>query len=355
MKPPEESLGPPYPFFLRLARWVWPEIVQEPPIYQVPGVSDVVTCAVMLVLSAAGVVWLAAGTDWPALATDWPLLLLLAALYVLLGRIDLFMVVEVDRGRYTDWSGSLNSVVLWTAILITGPAAGWFALADLFYTYLRNRRKDYMPGTRWRRRRNLMINAAVLPLATMCGAGVYTALGGVFPMPGFAPPVLGAALAGILAGFAVETALWLPLLVFLRGLQLRQATGKPALARAWWRFFTLGFLTPNLSLPFALLGAGLYSQDGLSMLLFFMAGLLLVALVANRLSRAAERARQQSRQLELLEQLGRGLLAAPPELTTLPELLQQYAPAMFTYCDVEIRLFPAETLYHGPLPFPPVG
>jgi hypothetical protein len=205
-------------------------------------------------------VWLAAGTDWPALATDWPLLLLLAALYVLLGRIDLFMVVEVDRGRYTDWSGSLNSVVLWTAILITGPVAGWFALADLFYTYLRNRRKDYMPGTRWRRRRNLMINAAVLPLATMCGAGVYTALGGVFPMPGFAPPVLGAALAGILAGFAVETALWLPLLVFLRGLQLRQATGKPALARAWWRFFTLGFLIPNLSLPFALLGAGLYSR-----------------------------------------------------------------------------------------------
>ena len=57
--------------------------------------------------------------------------------------------------------------------------------------------------------------------------------------------------------------------------------------------------------------------------------------------------------LEKLERLGRAILNAPADASTLPELLKEHVSSMFPRSQVEIRLdydppFPAQTLLHHP-------
>ncbi|MGD8472911.1 MAG: SpoIIE family protein phosphatase [Anaerolineae bacterium] len=49
-----------------------------------------------------------------------------------------------------------------------------------------------------------------------------------------------------------------------------------------------------------------------------------------------------------LEQLARALLDAPPDASLLPELLQAHVPPMFPHCQVQILLFPDQTLLRHP-------
>ncbi|UCC62804.1 MAG: SpoIIE family protein phosphatase [Anaerolineae bacterium] len=51
---------------------------------------------------------------------------------------------------------------------------------------------------------------------------------------------------------------------------------------------------------------------------------------------------------ERLERLARALIDAPPDASTLPELLAEHVPGMFPYSRIEIRVFPARTLLHYP-------
>jgi serine phosphatase RsbU (regulator of sigma subunit)/DNA-binding NarL/FixJ family response regulator len=53
-------------------------------------------------------------------------------------------------------------------------------------------------------------------------------------------------------------------------------------------------------------------------------------------------------QTERLEQFVRALVDAPPEVAVLPELLSQHAPGILLNCQIEVRLFPEETLLSHP-------
>jgi len=59
-------------------------------------------------------------------------------------------------------------------------------------------------------------------------------------------------------------------------------------------------------------------------------------------------------QAEKLEQLARALIDAPPDASTLPELLAEHVPSMFPGCQVQIRLFPEQTLLRYPQDSPPI-
>ena len=59
-------------------------------------------------------------------------------------------------------------------------------------------------------------------------------------------------------------------------------------------------------------------------------------------------------QAEKLEQLALALLDAPPDASKLPALLSEHIPPMFPGCQVQIRLFPEQTLFHYPQDSPPV-
>src|SRR5215212_10266566 len=91
---------------------------------------------------------------------------------------------------------------------------------------------------------------------------------------------------------------------------------------------------------------------GLGAYLFLIAGALLVSLLAQRLSRAVERSGQRSRELAQLEQLGRAIIAAPSDASTLPEILAELVPPMFLSVLIEIRLRSGQTLLHTPAQLP---
>jgi serine phosphatase RsbU (regulator of sigma subunit)/DNA-binding NarL/FixJ family response regulator len=59
-------------------------------------------------------------------------------------------------------------------------------------------------------------------------------------------------------------------------------------------------------------------------------------------------------QAERLEQLARALIDAPPDASELPELLAEHVPTMFPGCQVQIHLFPEQTLLRHPKDSPPI-
>jgi serine phosphatase RsbU (regulator of sigma subunit) len=69
--------------------------------------------------------------------------------------------------------------------------------------------------------------------------------------------------------------------------------------------------------------------EGMLEFVYIILGLILVAILARRLSQAAEYSRQQSSQIEQLEKLGRAILDAPPDGSNLPEVLNEHVLAMF--------------------------
>jgi hypothetical protein len=120
------------------------------------------------------------------------------------------------------------------------------------------------------------------------------------------------------------------------------------------RYMAIAIALPGLIDPFAILAAGLYARMGMAAYLFFAAGLLLVALLSRQLSKFAVRSRQRSRELEKLEQLGRAMINAPPDASTLPQVLGEHVPGMFSDEQMEIRIFPDQTVYRHPLDRPPL-
>ena len=120
------------------------------------------------------------------------------------------------------------------------------------------------------------------------------------------------------------------------------------------RFWVAALGVPFVVDPFAVLAAGLHTQNGLGVYLFFVAGLLVAALLAHRLSQAVQRSQQRSRELQKLETLGRAILSAPPDASGLPDVLREHVSGMIPRGQLEIRVFPDQTLLRDPEEGPPV-
>jgi serine phosphatase RsbU (regulator of sigma subunit) len=85
-----------------------------------------------------------------------------------------------------------------------------------------------------------------------------------------------------------------------------------------------------------------------------MVGLLIVAFLTRRLSMVAENSRQQSRQLEKLEQLSRDLLEVIPDTSSLPQILEKHLPGMFPSGRVSLWIDPNSTLLNFPVDWPEI-
>ncbi len=59
-------------------------------------------------------------------------------------------------------------------------------------------------------------------------------------------------------------------------------------------------------------------------------------------------------QAKKLERLAHAIINAPPDASTLPELLSEQVPDMFPHCQVEIQIFPNQTALHHPANWPSV-
>jgi serine phosphatase RsbU (regulator of sigma subunit) len=294
----------------------------------------------------AALVWLVLATSWPLLRQEWFIFLLLLLLYAIFNVLSFTFRREAGKGSQTIIGGSMEGLVSWSAILIFGPTAIWLVVLYLLAHAIRTWPRLIDKG--WRRTTllmNLVQPLAVSTFSALLALWVYGRLGGIHPLPGLSWSALWPA--------AVAT-----ILLHLFGLMLMI----PVLYGQNWAIQSLNqqvYLSPgdalrlvvfaqgfnSATLPFAILAAGLFAVHGLGIYLFFMAGGLLVNFLAYRFSQSLNEQQQRALELSLLEQLGREMLAAPPDLATLPDLLEQYAPRLTSGAAIAVWLDYQDFLY----------
>jgi serine phosphatase RsbU (regulator of sigma subunit) len=297
-------------------------------------------------LAVVGLGWLVTATDLALLRAEWPTLLFMLILAALLNRLDFFWIVERRAGTYERWSAPLGGLVTTSAALLFGPTAVWSGVIVCLISYAYAWRTTPLAVRHWGMVGHLLLNLSCCTLGYLLGLALYQRLGGVFPLPGLTWPAAPLAFLAVLVLLSFDWLCWSCYLLLVRWTGLNRAG-------AWeLGLFAKFELLAYLPEFFAVLAAAVYSQMGLGGYLFLIAGALLVSTLAQRLSRAAERSRQRSRELAQLEQLGRAIIAAPPDASTLPEVLAAFVPPMFRHEQIEIRLFSGQTLLCTPAQAP---
>ena len=331
--------------FFHLARKLRPDLNSLSGQRRLGGVADVVSLLFSLPLLVVALVWLVRVSDWRVVGQQWPLVLLLGALIILFNRFSFYIITEIRSGGYANSQGALDGIVLWTALLILGPVAIWLDVLWNLGNFIYNWRTTRTVSSAWSRARVLITSTASNALALLVGWRVYLAFGGEIPLRGLVLGQIMPAMAGMLVQFLVTILVhggYIGYVVWALRNVMHTPTGRAV------NFFVLAMALPALANPFGILAAGLYLEDGISLFLFDMIGLLLVALLARRLSQAAEASRQQSRQLEELEKLGRAIINAPPDASELPEILKTHVPMMFASRGIAIWTASRGLLLHEP-------
>jgi serine phosphatase RsbU (regulator of sigma subunit) len=310
------------------------------------GVADVVSLVFSLPLLAVGLVWLARLSNWEAARQQWAFLILMAVLIIAFNRLSFYVVTEIRAGGYANSQGALDGLALWGAALMVGPVAIWLDVLWNLGNFINNLRTSRTVAATWSQLRQAITTVASSVLSTLVGLEVYFILGGEIPIHGLEIRQFTAALVGIMAQLGVTILVhggYIGYVIWA----LKRVMQTPI--RWVVQFFGLALALPSLANPFGILMAGLYVEGGVGVLIFLMIGLLLVALLARRLSRAAEVSRQQSRQLEELEKLGRAIINAPPDASTLPEILKTHVPLMFATRGIAIWTKERGLLLHEPV------
>jgi serine phosphatase RsbU (regulator of sigma subunit) len=339
-------------FLNRVARLFWRDLDKLTGNTRVMGVGDVVCSLYAFLLSLGGIYWLVTVTD-PGLFIQYAAALAgLAVLIYFLNRQDYFFVIEITPGRYGDASSSFEEVLIWSAVLILGPTALWVSIVLMFIDFVVNWAKVNTDVDHWKLVRNFLLNLSGLTLSYLIAVKLYILWGGILPFPGFSLNAIGLALAATLVKCLIKILIWMGYILYFR--YARMTDNTMPMMQKFYQFIFYALGVQQLSDPFAILAAGLYAETGYTGYLFFTVALLATAFLANRLSQAAERSRQQSRQLEMLEALGRAIINAQPDASTLPEILSEYALPMFPYSKVEVCCQPDKTLFRHPIDVSPV-
>ncbi len=333
-------------FLLAIAKKFRPDLENCNEFEQVAGTADVIGFLYSAPLALLGLVWLIAVTDLTLLASEWLMFAILLILVALLDRLRFFVFLDI-KGLFVRAEGSLGSVAVWSGALLFGPSALWLGVFGSLSEFIRGWGQAFSAAARWGRlRSSAMRTAAALP-AGLVALDLYERWGGVFPIPDLSLNSILPALFSTLVWALLALVIHMPFILYI-GTRAVQLTEGAASLISFFQAAFVGVALPALAAPFGILSAAVYSQNGLAIFLFFIGGLLLGSVLAHQLSQAVERSQQRSRELEKLEQLGQAIMKAPPDASTLPELLQEHVPGMFPSSDLEIRRFPDQTLVRFP-------
>jgi len=336
-----------------IARKLWPEIETLSGSDYISGLYNVTGFLYAVPMAMVGLVWLTAITDLALMRTEWLMLSLFLVLLFVFERLDFYFFVEIMPGTYADWQASFTSVITWSAALIFGPSGLWLAVLHGIIFFARRWWRSPSIERRWSVARNFAFNLMEI-LTSLIALTLYahwtssSTLGSAFPQPGLTLDSILPAFFATFVWWLLPALVWVPILIFFK--RFRTSTTEDS-QRAYTRFWASALGWPIMVGPFAVLAAGLYAQIGVGVYLFFVSGLLLASWLAHHLSQAVGRSQQRSRELEKLEQLGRAILNAPPDASTLPDVLEEHVSDMFPLSMIEIHierdpLFPAQTLLH---------
>ncbi len=296
-------------------------------------------------LAVVGVVWLVAVTDLSVVRGSWAILAGVFALIYVFGRTDFFFTIEVKKNVEAHATGSPADVVVWGAAFLLGPTALWPAFLWTVFQGLRDWRREDPIDLRWTQVRVLAEEVAVLLPPALIALALYQRWGGVVPLPGLGLEAMPAFYA-TLVRFGVSMLFTLPFLALLFFSPSLELAGQ---SRAvFLKFAAVSVGWPLLIAPFGILIAGLFAEGRFVATAFVLAGTLFAGVLAHHLSKAVDRSRQRTREVERLETLGRAFLNAPPDGSMLEETLEDHVGDMFSYASIEIRLFPDRPLILSP-------
>lgn len=330
----------------RLAYLLWPGLEELPSSRRSVGVGNVISVLFTTPIAAYGLIWLIRVTDISLFLTNWPLILILSAMLAILWRLPYFLILELGAEPYASSQGSLAGIVGWIAVFILGPSVLWLmVLAETIDFALKisrsasqsqslNLLRDYSAQ---------LAGRATVPLIAL---SFYQRLGGEFPLPELELATVALALFALLVNLAGTFLIYAALVAYHSWLQ--PSFESSAGMRSFLRFFAYSISITHLAHPLSILGASLYVQQGPAGFTLFMGGLLLAAVVARRLSLAAESSRQQSHLLSELENLGRAIILAPGREENLSEILGDHLTKMFPAGNLAIWTVPDRPLHKHP-------
>jgi len=304
-----------------------------------------------LPIAIAGIIWLAIQTDWSLfLAHPWELVLL-TVIFFIFSYLRFFLIVELRANRYGSSDGSLAGIILWSGVLLYGPTFFWIAVLGTLVEFITIRTNTTSLTARWSQVRNLALNISGNTTVALIAFALYQKLGGTYPLNAMDLKTVSLAFGLLLINFILLITLWAIYLIYATWSQRVLAGSDQVYSVLYFFFLAIGL--PHLAHPFAILAAGLFTQSGILVYLFFISGMLIVAYLTRQLSWSSEESRQQSRMLQNLEQLGRAIIDAPPNSEHLPTILSDHLPNMFPAGRYVIWTFPEEVLEQYPLDWQP--
>ncbi|MGD8457916.1 MAG: PP2C family protein-serine/threonine phosphatase [Anaerolineales bacterium] len=298
------------------------------------------------ILYFIGLVWLFFETEFNIFIQNWGILLLLTIITLLFTYLNFFVIIEFREDRYGSSDGAFNSMAVWVSVLIFGPTALWLIILIQTVLFLFLWRQSHSISSKWNQLRSFSFTLAGFTIPYLIGLNVYEHFGGNYPIDSLEHGIMIAAFLGIISNYLILILIWLPYFAYV--LYTQKKIARELQLQPIAIFFLLALTLPTLAHPFAILAAGLYSINGLVVFLYFIAGLIIVAYITQQFSRIAENSRQQTRQLEKLELLGRSILTAPPDASSLPAILEEHIPNMFPPSDICIWMIPGQTLFMSP-------
>lgn len=335
-----------YDLFYSIAIKLWPELETMSQQRRLVGVGNVIITLVTAPLAIGGVIWLILVTDLDLIFRYWGSLLLFSGLFILFNRIGYFFIIELRTDRYGSADGSLASTIQWTAVFLIGPSSLWLSVVGSVASFLWNWRRSGTVSARWNQLRDFSMDLAVVTIAYLIALSFYERWGGVYPIPGLTARSVFLAITALAGYFGVVLLIWSGYTVY--AIWIQRSVAQPATIQPILWFLLLALGLPNLAHPFAILLSGLYIENGIFVSIFFIMGLLFVAYLTRQLSWTAESSRQQSRQLEKIEELGRDIIGSPPDASELQELLKDHVPMMFPSGRVIIWMPPDQYLLRHP-------
>jgi serine phosphatase RsbU (regulator of sigma subunit) len=310
----------------RLAKKIRPDLERLNGQQRISGTADVLTLLYMLPLAVVGLFWLVSVSNWESIRHYWQIYLIMAVILLAFNRLRFFFITEIRSGGYANSDGTLDGIGVWAAILLLGPTALWLKVILDLLTFSGSAFRERSIPEYWNRSRLLTTDVAIDTLPTLVALVVYLWVGGTIPIKDFSIVSIAPAFIGVIIQYIGTFVIYSGYIIYVLW-SLKNVLHIPL--RPAISFFFIAVTLPALANPFGILAAGIFAREGFLEFLFIMIGLILTALLARRLSQAAEYSRQQSNQLEQLEKLGRAFLEAPPDASKLAEVLQQHVTSMF--------------------------
>jgi len=330
----------------RIALWLRPDLSEYSGVALIGQTLNLYAAMFTAPLLVVGLVWLAAQTDIQVLSANWGVLLLLFGLALLFTRFPFEVYLQLRLGVTASTGGTLGFVATFSGVLIFGPSAYWVAILAIFVNALYDFLADNDRTSRWAAVSTGFVSGSNGLLATLVFTWLFQKMGGTFPFSSFSLASIIPAAITLVVYILVPYFIMAPIIWTISRAFIDDPEGATPPSQIVL-FLLTSSLLPQLAVPFTLLAAVLYAQMGVGVYLFFLSGVLLASVLASALTNSVRQRSQRARELEALEKLGRDILAAPPEIASLPDIFKTAFQRMSSSGQGCIWLHPNEVLFRS--------